>query len=227
MNQNITAMVFDMDGTLFDTETLCERCEIRACAELGYTMTHDMYLGTVGLPAHGERGWRAYLLRTYGANFPLDEVAHNVRKYMNDEITQHGLPIKPGAPELLDWLDTQQLPRAIASSSAREIIAHHLDVVGWSKRFDLFVGGDEIAHGKPAPDIFLEAARRLNAPPAQCVAFEDSETGVRAAHAAGMRVIMIPDLKQPSNEIRGLTWQVLPSLHDAKILIDGMREIKN
>ncbi len=156
MKQPITAMIFDMDGTLFDTEALCERCEIRACAEFGYTMTHEMYLGTVGLPAHGERGWRAYLLNTYGADFPLDEVSRRVRQYMNDEIAQQGMPIKPGATELLDWLDIQKLPRAIASSSARHIISHHLEGVDWMQRFDLFVGGDEITHGKPAPDIFLK-----------------------------------------------------------------------
>lgn len=219
MNQPITAMIFDMDGTLFDTEALCSECEIRACAEVGYTMTHEMYIGTVGLPAHGERGWRAYLLRTFGPNFPLDEVAHRTRQYMNEAIEHSGLPIKPGVAEMLDWLDAQRLPRAIASSSARHTIAHHLQRVGWQNRIDLFVGGDEIDHGKPSPDIFLETARRLQQDPAHCIAFEDSEAGVRAAHAAGMRTIMIPDLKQPSEEIRRLAWQVLPSMHEALLRI--------
>ena len=227
MTFNFTAVIFDMDGTLFDTEKLCSQCEIRACAEMGYTMTPEIYLGTVGLPSHGERGWRAFLLGHYGPDFPIDEVARRTRRYMNVEIAQNGLPIKPGASELLDWLDANHIPRAIASSSARESIAHHLERVGWTNRIDLFVGGDEIAHGKPAPDIFLEAARRLSVSPLQCAAFEDSEAGVRSAHAAAMYVIMIPDLKLPSDEVRALANHVLPSLNEARLLLSSELRIKN
>lgn len=91
-----------------------------------------------------------------------------------------------------------------------------LSAVNLAGRFDAIVGGDEVAHGKPAPDIFLEAARRLHVPPTNCIALEDSENGVRAAHAAGMRVIMVPDLKLPDDDIRALAHRVLPSLHEAQ-----------
>jgi HAD superfamily hydrolase (TIGR01509 family) len=203
-----------MDGTLFDTELLFERAETQVCAELGYTMTREIYLGTVGLPANGPHGWRAYLLNVYGPNFPIDEMSMRVYHFVHEAIAQHGLPIKPGAIELLDWLDAARLPRAIASSSTREMIARHLRESQLTQRFALVVGGDEVAQGKPAPDIFLEAAHRLAVAPAQCLVLEDSEAGVRAAHAAGMVTIMIPDLKSPSQEIRHLAHHIMPSLHD-------------
>ena len=218
----ITAAILDMDGTMFDTEAMYARGMALAGAEFGYDIHRQIYIGTVGLP---EMGWKAHLRSTFGPNFPLDEIATRTLDNVHTELEQSGLPLKPGLFELLDQLDTWGVPYAIASSSKRKVIERNLALANLSQRFPIFVGGEEITHGKPAPDIFLEAARRLNAVPAHCVALEDSEAGIRSAHAAGMVAVMIPDLKQPSDEVRQLARAVLPSLHEVVGWLEKERKL--
>jgi HAD superfamily hydrolase (TIGR01509 family) len=210
LHLNAKAAIFDMDGTMFDTEALYARGMARAGAEFGYDIHHGIYLGTIGLP---EIGWKTHLRNTFGPDFPLDVIASRTLDNVHAELELSGLPIKPGLIELLDQLDDWGVPYAIASSSKRKIIQRNLGLANMAARFLIVVGGEEVQHGKPAPDIFLEAAHRLNAAPADCVVLEDSEAGIRGAHAAGMIPIMIPDLKPPSDEMRQLARAVLPSLH--------------
>lgn len=195
---------------MFDTEAMYARGMAKAGAELGYDIHHGIYLGTIGLP---EIGWRTHLRNTFGPDFPLDEIATRTLDHVHAEMAHSGLPIKPGLLELLDQLDAWGLPYAIASSSKRKTIQRNLALVNLTERFPIYVGGEEVQHGKPAPDIFLEAARRLKITPTDCMALEDSEAGVRAAHAAGMVTLMIPDLKPPSDEMHQLARIVLPHLH--------------
>jgi HAD superfamily hydrolase (TIGR01509 family) len=207
----IAAVIFDMDGTMFDTEAMYQRGMARAGAELGYDIHHGIYLGTVGLP---EIGWRTHLRNTFGPDFPLDEIARRTVDNVHAELERDGLPIKPGLLALLSDLDDKRIPCAIASSSKRKTIQRNLGLSGLQDRFPVIVGGEEVQHGKPAPDIFLEAARRLNIRPANCMVLEDSNAGIRAAHAAGMVAVMIPDLIPPSDELRLLARVVLPSLFE-------------
>ena len=134
---------------------------------------------------------------------------------MREAIAQGRLTVKPGLWRLLDWLDKHAVPRAVASSTYRELVLKKLSAARLLDRFHAIVGGDEVAHGKPAPDIFLEAARRLSAPPNRCVVLEDSDNGARAALSAGMRVIVIPDLKLPAADVQQSAWRVLTSLEEA------------
>lgn len=198
---------------MFDTETLYARGMARAGAEFGYDIHHDIYLGTIGLP---EIGWKTHLRNTFGPDFPLDDIASHTLDNVHAELERDGLPIKPGLIELLDQLDVWGMPYAIASSSKRKTIQRNLNLANLLVRFPIVVGGEEVQHGKPAPDIFLEAARRLNTAPENCVVLEDSEAGIRGAHAAGTIAIMIPDLKPPSDEMRQLARVVLPSLHEVR-----------
>ena len=115
---------------------------------------------------------------------------------------------------MLDWLEGRAIPRAVATSTRRERAHSALERTALLPRFQALVGGDEVAFGKPAPDIYFEAARRLGANTASCVVLEDSEPGVRAALAAGMMPIMVPDLIPPSAELVALDLVVLPTLHD-------------
>ena len=129
------------------------------------------------------------------------------------------LALKPGAIELLDTLDDLGLPRAIATSSARETVEHHLqfhDLVG---RFHHIVGHGDYAVGKPAPDPFLKAAELLGVEPRSCLALEDSHNGVRSAAAACMMTVMVPDLLEPTDEIRGLCAFVARDLHEVRDLL--------
>ena len=129
------------------------------------------------------------------------------------------LSLKPGAIELLDTLDDLRLPRAIATSSAHQTVQRHLtahDLVG---RFHEIVGHGDYECGKPAPDPFLKAAGRLRVEPGLCLAFEDSHSGVRSASSAGMMTVMVPDLLQPTDEIRELCTFVARDLHEVRGLI--------
>ena len=216
---NIQAAIFDMDGTMFDTESLYARGMAQAGAEFGYDIHQGIYLGTIGLP---EIGWKTHLRNTFGPDFPLDEIAHRTLENVQAELDRSGLPIKPGLLELLDQLDAWGVPYAIASSSKRKTIQRNLGLAHLLVRFPIVVGGEEVQHGKPAPDIFLEAARRLNAAPAECLVLEDSEAGIRGAHAAGMVAVMIPDLKPPSEEMRRLARTVLPTLHGVNTWLKQM-----
>jgi HAD superfamily hydrolase (TIGR01509 family) len=136
-------------------------------------------------------------------------------------IAETRLELKPGALELLDTLDEMRLPRAIATSSSHRTVERHLTAHGLSGRFDVIVGHGDCENGKPAPDPFLKAAERLGIEPTLCLALEDSHNGVRSASAAGMMSLMVPDLLEPTEEIRGLCTLIVPNLHEVRHLIVG------
>lgn len=204
------AVLFDMDGLMFDSERLILRAWQRAMADFGYQASEEVFLASVGTTVESTN----QLLRAaYGPDFPLEATNGRTDEYLWLEVDQHGPPLKPGLMALLDYLEAQGIPKAVASSSQRVTIDRLLAAAGLTQRFAATAAGDEVMHGKPAPDIFLLAASRLGVKPAQCLVLEDSEPGARAAHAAGMAVIIVPDLKAPSDEVAQLAAAVLHDLH--------------
>lgn len=206
------AVIFDMDGLMLDTETLAREAWYGAMRRWGYALTDDVYLRVLGTTAERTR---EIFREAFGPDIPIEAIYDQKQRYVDQAIESGRLTLKPGLIELLDWLEAMRIPKAVASSTARAMVLKKLNRVNLAGRFGAIVGGDEVTHGKPAPDIFLEAARRLDAPPRCCIALEDSENGVRAAHAAGMRVIMVPDLKAPDDSVRALANWVVPSLYVA------------
>jgi HAD superfamily hydrolase (TIGR01509 family) len=156
-----------------------------------------------------------------GADFPFRQLYERKQAYV-DTMIEQGIPTKPGLLPLLDFIESQSLPKAVATSTARLRATQKLTLTHLLHRFEASVCGDEIPNGKPAPDIFLTAAQKLATPHAQCLVFEDSEAGIRAAHAADMVPIMVPDLKQPAAEIKPLAYQILTSLHEAIPLLQSL-----
>ena len=132
---------------------------------------------------------------------------------------EHGIDTKPGLLSLLDQLEAAAVPRAVATSSSAKQAAETLEASGLADRFAHIVTSDQVACGKPAPDLYLEAARRLGLSPTACIALEDSEAGVQSASTAGMTVVMVPDLKKPSLQAESQAYRILPSLHQAAPLI--------
>jgi len=206
------AVVFDMDGLLFDTETLSQEAIVLAAAEGGHDVAPDVFTRTIGLP------WapcRALLLSHFGESFPVDQFREAwVRHFW--VIAEARLELKPGALELLDALDEFRIPRAIATSSSRLTVERHLSVYNLMGRFKEIVGRGDYERGKPAPDPFLTAAERLGVKPALCLALEDSHNGVRSAWAAGMMTVMVPDLLEPTDELRNLCTFVARDLHQVR-----------
>jgi HAD superfamily hydrolase (TIGR01509 family) len=207
---NVEAVLLDMDGTLLDTEKVYCESLLAALTGLGYTdgvaaLCHSM----VGIPAPE---CEVMLLEHYGKDFPLADLNRAFGANVN-EILKAGLPLKNGAIELLDALQDAQCPMAIVTSSSRRTADRHLTLAGIRARFETLLTRDDVTHGKPSPDLFLLAAGRLGAKPESCLAVEDSNPGVTAAHAAGAITIMVPDIVPPTEESRAKCAAVLPDLN--------------
>lgn len=205
-----TAILFDMDGLMIDTERMAQRAWQRAGAEFGFTLPDALYLQAVGRTAKAtEVLFRAGL----GVDFPFEAVYARKQHYLYTAIEEEGIPTKPGLLELLDLVDQQGIAKAVATSTARMLALKKLTAANLLHRFETMVCGDEVAQGKPAPDIFLAAAAKLGVAPAHCIVLEDSSAGIQAAHAAGMRAIWVPDLIQPTATMTPLADRVLTNLY--------------
>lgn len=195
---------------MFDTERLIWRAWRQALADFGYEASDDVFMASIGATVESTN---QLLIAVYGPDFLLEATNRRTDEYAWQEVEARGAPLKPGLLALLDYLELQEIPKAVASSSGRATIDRLLAAAGLAQRFAAIAAGDQVLHGKPAPDIFLLAAQRLGVEPARCLVLEDSERGAQAARAAGMVVIIVPDIKPPSADIASLAAAVLPDLH--------------
>ena len=202
--------IFDMDGTLLDTEKIYQETWRELAAEHGKALDAGFPAAVCGTT--GEDTRRVIAQYIPGAD-PQDIVEQEMLRFRQK--TERYVPLKPGVFELLEGLRNAGIPMAVASSSPEDIIRHHLTLAGIAGYFTEFVSGTMVSRGKPHPDIFLLAARRLGLDPAECYVFEDSLNGIRAGHAAGCAAVMVPDLVQPTEEIRALCALVAPDLSAA------------
>jgi HAD superfamily hydrolase (TIGR01509 family) len=193
----IRAVIFDMDGLLLDTEPLYRAAWQKASAKFGRELTDAIYTRLAGRNrADAER----MLAAEFGEEFPIEIFKVEARKREEAEFSERPIPTKPGVNELLTLLETRDIPRAVATSSERERAVRWLAGAGLLDRFGAVATGDEVVHGKPAPDIYLLAAKRLGVASAYCLVLEDAEPGIRAARAAGMTVYHVPDMIPPTPE---------------------------
>ena len=202
--------IFDQDGLLFDTEVIFEQSWIKAGEELGLPVTLEL---THKLSGRGKKELAAVIAEVFQEADPetMVERAHHLAAETQLAMTP---VMKPGVREILGFCRKHGIRTAIASSSMRHLVDHNLEVTGLAEFFDAIVTGRDVANGKPAPDIFLLAAERIGVHPSECVVFEDAFPGVRAAHAAGCRPVMIPDRTQPTPEILDIC-ETYPTLTDA------------
>lgn len=205
------AIVFDMDGLLLNTETLARRAIRLAGSELGIDLPETFCALMIGVPVDG---CRRLLLEHYGDALSADDLFAASARHLHAQIDAGEMHLKPGVQELLDLLDELRIPRAVATSSSCEKAMHHLAHAGIRHRFDALLTRDDVSRGKPYPDLYLAAALALGVSPARCLALEDSYNGVRAASAAAMPVIMVPDLLAPTAEMHRLCRAVVHDLND-------------
>lgn len=207
------AVIFDMDGLMIDTERMARRLWTAVATELGFDLRGDLFLQLVGRTRVDTDG---ILVRELGPSFPLDIFRSTCTERWLDEIERSGIARKDGLLELLEAIDATNIRTAVATSTRRVGADRSLAAAGIAGRFHHVVSGDEVVRGKPAPDIFLRAAEKLNVEPGACVVLEDSRYGIQAAHAAGMIPIMVPDLVPASDDVRALAHRVVESLHEAR-----------
>jgi HAD superfamily hydrolase (TIGR01509 family) len=189
---SVAAVVFDMDGLLIDTEPIWEAARERIAREGGGSWRADSQTQMMGMSTPEWTGWMHAEL---GVRMSPDEIRDAVLERIERGYRER-VPLMPGARSAVERM-AARWPLGVASSSPRRLLEVVLAETGLGRLIEAFVSSEEVARGKPAPDVWLEAARRLEADPGECVAVEDSPAGIRSAHAAGLAVIVVPDPKFP------------------------------
>ena len=214
----IQAVLFDMDGTIFDTEVIYRRCWFRAAKDVGFDEDMDLFFERVG--GLNLTDMAALFHRAYGDSVSFEVLWARWLECIDEEMACGVLPFKIGAPEIFFALKKRGINIALVTSSGYKTVARYLQMSGLEGVFDVVVTGDRVTHGKPHPEIFLTAAERLGVLPAHCVVVEDSPNGIRAGHAANMYTVMVPDLHPVTEELRSLLWNCCETLSDLISLID-------
>ena len=215
LKKPVEAVLFDMDGLLLDTEAVYIVALQAAARTLGREMPLDFCHSMIGVPT---RESNVMIQAFYGDGFQVDAFRQHYSGHAR-RLLETSIPLKPGVVELLDFLAGRGLPLAVATSAGRNTAEHHLGRAGLLERFGAVATRDDVEHPKPHPGVYLEAARRLGVAPERCIAFEDSNVGLSAAHAAGAMAFMVPDLLEPLPEIRAKCVDVLTDLHAARRLL--------
>jgi HAD superfamily hydrolase (TIGR01509 family) len=210
--EKIKAVLLDMDGLMLDTERPIVDLWIQAAGNLGWNISREAVHRVVGI---NEASSRAVFAAEYGPEFPYTEIKKELFRIIYGIVEKTGIARRPGLITLLDHLDTLKIPFAVATSTEREEALWKLEKAGIRSRFPVLVCGNEVQHGKPAPDIFLLAAERLGAEPAYCVGFEDSPAGLRSLSAAGIRSVFVKDLLDPPPEVLATVWRQYENLAEA------------
>jgi HAD superfamily hydrolase (TIGR01509 family) len=208
----IAAVIFDMDGLMFDTERISVEAWQRAAGVCGCEIPEPLLLETIGRDLHDTR---ILFDQTLGSSLDFERARDLCLQYVAEIIAERGVPLKDGLLPLLSALSAQAIPKAVATSTERSRALPLLEQAQIASEFDVIVCGDEVRTGKPAPDIFLLTADRLGIAPEQCYVLEDSDNGVMAAARAGMRPLLVPDLKPPSDQTRKLAERIFPNLETA------------
>ena len=195
---SINAVVFDADGTLFDTEHAMEAVWFSVCEEIGFSKPAEDYLEFIGL---NRAALLSLMAEKYGSEFDADGFMTRCAEGLHRHIETCGLPLKPGTCELLEFLHKKGIPMALATSTHRIRTDRRLELSGLAKYFQITVTGNEVSQGKPHPEIYLTACEKLGFSPSACLAVEDSRNGILSAYTAGLSVVMIPDMIPPTPDL--------------------------
>lgn len=206
-------VIFDMDGVIFDSERLIADLWKEVAKEKNISDIEDAITRSIGIT---DVATKAVFTEKYGEDFPYTDFKKIVSTRFHERCDGGNLPTKPGIHELMEYLHQNKIPAAVASSTRTAVVKAEISDAGLLEYFDKIIGGDQVTHSKPDPEIFIKAAAALNADPKDYYVIEDSFNGIRAAHAAGMHPFMVPDMLMPDEEIRGKAEKVFDSLIDVR-----------
>ena len=215
----VKAVIFDMDGTMIDTERVSAVLWEKAGEEFGYCIGEEILCRLRGTSR--EEGRQA-MLSYFGAEFPFDQVRARQREMFDARLKQEGIPVKEGLQELLAYLKDHGCRIMLGTAPATPRVNWYMEELGIGGYFDGMICGDMVARCKPDPEIFLTAAEFLHLRPSECMVIEDSFNGIRAAYAGGFLPVMVPDLAEPTPEIESMLYAKCDSLLDVKELLDRM-----
>lgn len=213
----VKGVLFDMDGVILDSEKLYARFWAEGCAFFGYHMTYPQALGMRSLNA---QAGQAYLSSLFREGIRYDAVRAKRIELMDIYVNENGIEAKPGVYALLDRLRELGIPYAITTASPLDRIRDHLGRLGLYDRFDHICSAKQVPQGKPAPDIYLFGAETIGVKPENCLALEDSYTGLLSAHRAGCMASIVPDLDQPDEKILDIAFARFDSLADVIPLLN-------
>lgn len=209
----IKTIVFDMDGTLIDSEALIMKAWQKIAAQDGIADIEQTMIRCIGVTTAETE---AIFYQVYGKDFPYKKYQTLGSKLYHAEIEKNGLPVKPGVYELFDFLKKNDFRIGLASSTREEIVRSEMESIGLLDSFEVIVGGDMVTHSKPHPEIYLKSCELLGVPPCDCYAVEDSPNGILSAYHAGMKPLMVPDLVAPDAEIRKILFKEFTTLLEVR-----------
>lgn len=209
----LQGIVFDADGTLFDTERLARTVWLGVAREWKATAIEEHYMELIG---RNREGIVSLLKSVTPQDFPLDEFLQTCSQRSREKLNREGVPVKEGAREVLEFCACKGLPIAMATSSGWPTTQFKLENSGLDQYFQAVITGDKVSHGKPHPEIYLTACKALDIDPAASMAVEDSKNGILSAHAAGMMTVIVPDLLPPTPELEAMAFQTFDSLLSLK-----------
>lgn len=209
-------IIFDMDGVLFDTEQLVRECWKKIADNYKIAGIEEVFYRCIGT---NSKATKEIMIKHYGNDFPYTEFREKASLMFHQVTDCEGMPMKPGVVELLEFLKSNEYKIGLASSTRIEVVKAELKQMNLLEYFDVVIGGDMVTNSKPDPEIFLKCQSLLGGSISDTYVIEDSYNGIRAAHRAGMKPIMVPDLIAPDEEMENLSYCIKKSLLEVKELL--------
>lgn len=216
----IEALIFDMDGLLFDSERVVQRSWNIAGNELGFGLVGENIYNTLGMNLKSRTD---YFKRVYGMDFPMDRFAERTREIYYAIAREEGVPLKPGVRALLEYGKQHGYKMGVATSSRQEHAVNAMKEKGIYDYFNNCVFGDMVENAKPDPEIYETACQKLGTEPENAMALEDAPNGIRSASQAGMYAVMIPDLVQPDEVMKRTAYRICGNLYEVIDLLEHMK----